>query len=44
MLGVNYYRKAIKLMVNVTRTELAGYDVEEFDRGDAVSFRAQYRF
>ena len=44
MLGVNYYRKAIKLMVNFTRTELAGYDVEELDRGDALSFRAQYRF
>ena len=44
MLGINYYRKAMKLMVNVTRTELSGYDVEEFERGDALSFRAQYRF
>jgi phosphate-selective porin len=44
MLGVNYYRKAIKLMVNFIRTELAGYDVKELDRGDAISFRAQYRF
>lgn len=44
MLGINYYRKAIKLMVNFTRTELAGYDVEELDSGDSISFRAQYRF
>ena len=45
MLGVNYYyARTIKLMVNFTRTEMAGYDVEEFDRGDALSFRAQYRF
>ncbi len=45
MLGVNYYYgKAIKLMLNLTRTELAGYDVKALDRGDAISFRAQYRF
>jgi phosphate-selective porin OprO and OprP len=45
LLGVNYYyRKAIKLMLNFTRTDLAGYDVESQDSGDAISFRAQYRF
>ena len=45
MLGVNYYyRKTIKLMLNYTRTQLTGYDVEALDSGDAVSLRAQYRF
>lgn len=45
MLGVNYYcGKAFKFMVNLTRTELSGHDVGEQDRGDAISFRAQYRF
>ena len=45
MLGLNYYySKAIKLMLNLTRTELAGYDVKALDSGDAVSLRAQYRF
>ncbi len=45
MLGVNYYYgKAFKFMLNLTRTELSGYDVGEQDSGDAISFRAQYRF
>lgn len=45
MLGVNYYyARTFKLMLNLTRTELAGYDVEELDRGDAISLRAQFRF
>jgi len=50
MLGVNYYcQNSFKLMLNFTRTELSGYDlsgsdVEELNSGDAVSFRAQYRF
>jgi hypothetical protein len=44
MLGVNYYRKALKLMLNLTSTDLSGYDVRTLDAGDAVSFRAQFRF
>jgi phosphate-selective porin OprO/OprP len=44
MLGINYYRKALKLMLNITSTDLNGYDVKTLDAGDAVSFRAQYRF
>ena len=50
LLGVNYYyQKAFKLMLNFTRTELSGYDLngsnmDALDSGDAISFRTQYRF
>ena len=45
LVGINYYfSRSIKLMLNFTRTELSGHDVQDLDSGDAISLRAQYRF
>ena len=45
LVGINYYfSRSIKLMLNLTRTELSGHDVQDLDSGDAISLRAQYRF
>lgn len=45
LVGINYYySRSTKLMLNFTSTEINGHDVEELDRGDAISLRAQFRF
>lgn len=45
LVGINYYfSRSTKLMLNLTRTELSGHDVQDLDSGDAISLRAQYRF